>query len=226
MVTILDLANMCQAIYARDPRDATDGKVKAGALSGNYTLLGEAQTFIEHHSGFEGGIFECGDTWVVRYRGTRPSDSRDLKADLHIGLKRIPEQFYPAMALFERAKLSHGSKVVVTGHSLGGGLAQLVSAASTHPGVTFNAPGMKSIADGLAGKTPWGFHAANCLNVVLKNDPVSHFGTLIGKKLQLPNPNGGFALNPGKYAKAHKQSSVVKAIRYSQYHSMTPSQLL
>ncbi len=226
MATILDLANMCQAIYARDPSDTSDSKVKAGALSGNYTLLAEAQTFIEHHSGFEGGIFECGDTWVVCYRGTRPSDSRDLKADLKIGLKKIPEQFYPAMALFERAHLAHGTKVIITGHSLGGGLAQLVSAASTYPAVTFNAPGMKSIARGMAKKTPWGFHAANCLNIVLKNDPVSSFGTLIGKKLRLPNPDTSFSLNPMKYAAAHKQANVIRAIRYSKYHSLAPSQLL
>lgn len=226
MTTILDLANMCQAIYARDPRDTTDAEVKAGALSGNYCLLEEAQTFVQHHSGFEGGIFECGDTWVVCYRGTSPSDKRDIGADIKIGLKLIPDQFFPAMALFERARISHGNNVVITGHSLGGGLAQLVSAASTYPAVTFNAPGMQSVANGLESKTPFGFHAANCLNIVLRNDPVSSLGTMIGKKVQLPNPDGGFFFNPMKYANAHKQSSVIKAVRYSSYHSLTPSQMM
>ena len=85
---------------------------------------------------------------------------------------------------------------------------------------------MKSIARGMAKKTPWGFHAANCLNIVLKNDPVSSFGTLIGKKLRLPNPDTSFSLNPMKYAAAHKQANVIRAIRYSKYHSLAPSQLL
>lgn len=226
MATILDLAHMSQAIYAKNPRNRDDPEVQPGALSGNYSLLSEPQTFVEHHSGFEGGIFECGDTWVVCFRGTSPADKRDIGADVRLGMKLIPEQFFPAMALFERARLTHGTNVVITGHSLGGGLAQLVSAASTYPAVTFNAPGVKAVAETLSGSTPFGFHAANCMNIVLKNDPVSSFGTLIGKKLRLPNPDSYFFLNPLKYLEAHKQSSVIKAVRYSKYHSLTPDQLM
>jgi hypothetical protein len=226
MTTLLDIANMCACVYADDPSNRSDAKVHKATLSRNFKLLESAYAFTRHErTGFEGGIFECGQDWVVVFRGTKPSDKRDIKADLEIGLGDVPGQFHQAIQFFEMAKRIKGDyRLYVAGHSLGGGLAQLVSAHTTYLGITFNAPGMKKLAQRLSKQSVFGFHSSNCLNVVLKNDPVSSFGTLLGKTLKLSNPGGGFIIG-ARQLKAHKQATVVSAVTLSPYHWRTPDEI-
>ena len=85
---------------------------------------------------------------VIVFRGTQPDDLKDIKTDLEFQIGQ--EHFSSAQELGLAAVLkalvaSHGDKVNVTGHSLGGALAQL--AALTWPEyigevVTFQAPGL------------------------------------------------------------------------------------
>ncbi|MCA9189749.1 MAG: DUF2974 domain-containing protein, partial [Planctomycetales bacterium] len=152
--------------------------------------------------GFQGALYEAGQALVVAFRGT--DDWEGIKADLNIGVGKTPKQLASARELYQKGVQAAGSRpLIVTGHSLGGGLVQLICAEFGAFGVTFNAVGMGKQADKAK------LTGSNILNIVLQHDPVSSIGRLIGKKLQLPNP--------AAIHKAHGQATVIEAIGRSQY---------
>jgi hypothetical protein len=82
---------------------------------------------------------------VVAYAGT--NDMKDITgSDFDVLLHKVPEQTDLALDFAQRAAEKAGlddlSSITYTGHSLGGGLAQLVAEANNAPAMTFNAPGM------------------------------------------------------------------------------------
>lgn len=98
--------------------------------------------------GFQGGIWYSQHEVVVGCCGTNPKQKgkflSDLSADIRIGLRILPNQASSARQMVRAAKQVAGSRrVSVTGHSLGGGLAQIVGVWEEVPFVTFNAPAMK-----------------------------------------------------------------------------------
>lgn len=210
MTTLLDLALISMHIY--HPEDAEAKKAGEGR---SFRRLAEAAV-MQHSSGFQGAIYESGDELIVAYRGTESWE--DIKADLNIGVGNVPDQFVPAMELFEKAQqVKSLSKIIVTGHSLGGGLAQLVSANKVALGVTFNAPGMDGMSKKLAGKG-YSFHSANVLNVVLSRDPISSFGTSVGKKLRLSDSSWHLI--------THKMHHVIDAVKSSGHGIKRPADVL
>jgi len=98
--------------------------------------------------GFQGGIWQNDTDVIVGCCGTNPGQKgkflQDLSADLKIGLRILPNQCSSARQMVKEAKkIANGRKVSVTGHSLGGGLSQVVGLWEEVPFVTFNAPAMK-----------------------------------------------------------------------------------
>ena len=85
---------------------------------------------------------------VIAYRGT--DQTEDLLVDLQIALGNISqEQLLDAENFYNAVITQYGdSNITITGHSLGGALAQLVGAETGVETVTFNAPGMKNQISG------------------------------------------------------------------------------
>jgi len=131
---------------------------------------------------------------VIAYRGTEENSKRDYLADLDIGTGIVPQQYYDAIAFYEAIAYSEQYKnaaIALTGHSLGGGLAQLVSTyacnrqngAKEYLTYTFNAPGVYKTAKKL------GF-------IINLNYPITNYSVMndwcgmldmhIGKLLVLP----------------------------------------
>lgn len=98
---------------------------------------------IGRSSGMDAGVYKNRDTQelVIAFRGTETCDfscsfeewqdsTRDMIADTAIGTGTVSDQFKHAFNFAqEMIKKYPASKITVTGHSLGGGLAQAVGAA-------------------------------------------------------------------------------------------------
>ena len=90
----------------------------------------------------------CDGRPVVVFSGTEPDDLKDIKTDLEFQIGADHFQSAESLglsAILRALKVTHGQRPDVTGHSLGGALAQL--AALTWPDlvgdvVTFQAPGL------------------------------------------------------------------------------------
>lgn len=100
-------------------------------------------------NGFDAAIYQNDQgQYVVAYRGTdnwgltNPGDADDNGLQ---GLGFETGQYSDAIALAQRAEQVFGDgNVVVTGHSLGGGLASAAALATGASGVTFNAAGLSN----------------------------------------------------------------------------------
>jgi hypothetical protein len=92
-------------------------------------------------SGFKARIYGDGEgRYVLAYSGT--DEGKDWKTNFAQGLGFETAQYNQAIALAKQAKVAFGDQVVITGQSLGGGLAAAASVATDTPAVTFNAAGV------------------------------------------------------------------------------------
>ena len=145
------------------------GKIKPERLDG-YEVIGSSTK----DNGFAGTAFRAKDgSIVIAYRGS--DDVSDMRSDLQmVNGTKLPEQFYDAQQFYEDIRSQNpDAKIVVTGHSLGGALSQLVAAHNEDSfAVAFNAPGTKDIIDRESGLTDSG----NIYNILVDGDIIS--GTL------------------------------------------------
>ena len=147
VATCLDYAKIAYAAYF------TSSNQYYETPSGHMVDDWRVQTFREgglFGTGFQGGIWTSATDVVVGCCGTNTKQKgkmvSDLLDDLRIGLRVMPNQANSARKLVRAAKgIAGGRRVSVTGHSLGGGLAQAVGVWEEVPFVTFNAPAMKHV---------------------------------------------------------------------------------
>ena len=136
----LELMQISQAVY--DP--ATESV-------GNWTRVSDADlaaagidpALMENpDTGFRAGIYTDGDgNHVLAFAGS--NEFQDWTgANLRQGLGWQAEQYDEAVQLAQLAAGAYGDDLVITGHSLGGGLAATASFATGNAAVTFNASGV------------------------------------------------------------------------------------
>jgi hypothetical protein len=86
-------------------------------------------------SGFYSVVFEKNGEFVIAYRGSEKFPLEDaykdfIETDLAIGLGKIPLQFYEGVEVYYNLVNKHkilSKNISLTGHSLGGGIAQYVA---------------------------------------------------------------------------------------------------
>ncbi len=117
-------------------------------------------------TGFQGAIYKNRNDVIVIYAGTnQPKDF--FGADLQMGILSVPNQQQEAHNLFMEAKRMYPhANIILGGHSLGASLAQIESAHTGAPAVTFNAYGTGNIL------RAEGYKNIKDLNIINYGNPV------------------------------------------------------
>ena len=157
-------------------------------------------------TGFQGGIYynETTGDYVVVCRGTEFDGGEEqfkdfVKTDIcGFGQDHIPDDFYGTEKLLKRAILLAGddpTKVHIVGHSLGGGVAQMLGAIDLYKDIdvtTYNAVGVEHLLNDMLSA---GYvlqnnakNATNINNYVTCNDFVSTIFNIIGNKTIVVDP--------------------------------------
>lgn len=117
-------------------------------------------------TGFNAQLYERGGKYVLAFEGTDIGSWPDILTNLQQFFgNTIGNQYDFALVIADLAQSLSGASIELTGHSLGGGLAQYV--ASQRPqfnAITFNAAGIRSGTSG---------SSSNVINVRVTGDPIS-----------------------------------------------------
>lgn len=129
--------------------------LSAGVYEGNEKLIPSDWTHLKEgkneKSGFCGRAYYKNGIIAISLRGTELNDIGDLNNDASMGVNNLPNQFIDAQKFYEKIKSKFPKqKIVFTGHSLGGSLAQLMANQTGCEAVTFNAYGVGDLVPGSA----------------------------------------------------------------------------
>lgn len=183
-------------------------------------------------SGFDAAFYRNDQGQVVLgFCGT--DEGKDWKHNIGQGLGFDDAQYASAIQLGSQAKQAFGDQVVISGHSLGGGLASASAMVNDIPAVTYNAAGVNDRTlereglDASAAKQYAseelirGYHVKNEILTHLQEDSIPLKWTMpnaAGHQIELPEPDPlsfGQRLVPGMMLKhrldLHGMDSVIKA---------------
>ena len=105
-------------------------------------------TILSSHegTGFQGGVYVNDTDCVLAFRGT--DNLGGVVSDVQLAVGGLPHQLEHARKLFDFSRrFAATRRVSMCGHSLGGGLAQVIGYHQNLPFVTFNAPPMATNVD-------------------------------------------------------------------------------
>lgn len=138
MISPLEYAQLASRVYSDVRGEANQPFVPAGweDLSLHFGLMGPSA------SGFSASVFRKGTEIVISFAGTSPGFDENARNDwltnITTGLGFLGEQVGESALLYERIKAAYGADgISFTGHSLGGGLASLMSVFFDKPSTTF-----------------------------------------------------------------------------------------
>ena len=146
---------------------------------------------LEASAGFYAVAFQRGHTVVIAYRGT--DNVMDLVADagIYLSVPNMIEQLQPAEQFFKQvckeANVPSGD-VILTGHSMGGWLAQKVYLDDQNAYSNWKIAGVtvfNSIGTGFRPKLQ---EASVVKDYHYDGDVFSHYGSSLGVEIDIPNP--------------------------------------
>lgn len=138
-------------------------------------------TIDNKETGFRAAAYKKDGKVIIAYCGT--NDKKDISNDTQMAKGEIPEQFKEADEFFQQiAKENEGCPILVTGHSLGGSLAELVASKNeSTAAVTFNAFGVDKIVNSDKAKELSLKDNQNSYNYIIDGDPVSTSSKHVGE---------------------------------------------
>ncbi len=186
-------------------------------LPKDWKLISE---YSNNDNGFHGEAYEKDGKIIIAFRGTQWYSLGDLNTDVQMIRKEIPKQANSALTFYykvEKYCVTHDidkSNITITGHSLGGSLGEFVGPTVKVKTVTFNAYGVKDIAE---------------RNMILKGENenyVKNYGDVndrtfytkmhnhVGKTYVLDNDKDNKVLRNKKYHKAETIQNLEDAEPY------------
>ena len=121
---------------------------------------------------------------VIAYAGTNSISDIIYDDILGIASGNVPGQYTGALnfynSILQMDNVSSNAEIVLTGHSLGGALAQLVGAKESLSAITFNAPGMMYALSQIGCSSSDVYDYIQ--NYIVMNDYVGNFREHIGKE--------------------------------------------
>jgi uncharacterized protein YukE len=135
----LELAELAQGVYDGEGSEHFHPLDDSGLEA-----LGIDPDSLTGPGGFQASIYRDDEgRYVLAFAGTDPSSISDWGANAQQGVGALSSQHLQAIGLGQHLSGAVGSdNMVLTGHSLGGGLASTASVATDVPAVTFNAAGV------------------------------------------------------------------------------------
>ncbi len=230
----LELAAMAQDVYDLDSR-GIDGwnrldEQQLAAARIRPDMLENPKT------GFRAAIYTDGNgRYVLAFVGTDAKEIPDWIANFGQGLGLEADQYVQAKRLADRAEQAFGDDLVITGHSLGGGLAAMSALATDSAAVTFNAAGLHDNTIRGLGLTPGGARATAedglVRNYVVDGEALTYVQEesrrlaplapdAVGRKIELADPHSFWdhlnPLNlwePSHRVRLHLMDAVLDALR-------------
>ena len=129
-----DLKQLSEYIY----------KTKGSTLPENYKYVTGYENI---NNGFYSEIYEKDNQLVIVFKGTDINNGvNDLKDDIKMVFGLLPSQMESARIVYSKLKSNYpNKKILLTGHSLGGSLAQGLGFETNSEAVTFGAYGLRNI---------------------------------------------------------------------------------
>ncbi|CTP93216.1 Phospholipase A1 [Xanthomonas translucens pv. poae] len=235
------LPTLLQDLYVTAGQRRAGGAESVAPLPGGWTRLDDGAVqragidpgmLHDAKSGFDAAFYRNAQGNVVlAFCGT--DEGKDWKHNIGQGLGFADAQYASAIQLGSQVRQAFGQELMISGHSLGGGLAAASAMVNDVPAVTYNAAGVNDrtleragldasaakayAADGLIR----GYHVKNELLTHLQEDSIPLKWALpdaAGHQIPLPDPDPlsfGQRLLPGMMLKhrldLHGIDSVIKA---------------
>ena len=152
MISPLVYAQLADYVYANVRSPSNQPILPSGwtDISANFGIDSAIQSF----TGFSAGVFQNGNNIVISYEGTNPNPksydgAMDWTQGNPLATGAATAQLFQAALLYEQVKLQYasiGDTISFTGHSLGGGLASMMSVMFNQAATTFDlAPFAKAV---------------------------------------------------------------------------------
>lgn len=238
----LVLPSLLQDLYAAAKTRDEPSSGSPASLPEGWTRLSEEQllekgikpsALHDAESGFDAAFYQDAAGHVVLgFCGT--DELRDWPHNIGQGLGIQDAQYDEAMNLAREAKLAFGDDLVLTGHSLGGGLAAAASMITNTPAVTYNAAGVNNRTlerEGLDGDAAKeyakdglirAYHVDNEILTYLQEDAllINHaMPDPAGHQIKLPDPDPLSTLEhlvPGRMLKHRLDLHGIESVMESQ----------
>ena len=232
MATLYEYALIADAVYGSDDdENASQKKLRRRGWSCPPSLAVYDQSVLSSvwayatggvvhgsliSSGFQGRAFVKGTEAVAAYKGTRPTQTSDITADVRLAFGYVPTQAKDALkCTVDWANHLRGKTMTLVGHSLGGAIAQYVGHHTGYDFVTFNAPGMRDNVQGLSSSQTRGRRGRAAQGLNLRSSgwfsPIAGLGTHIGRVEVLEGA-----------AKGHSITVFIDYLRSGPDHSRRP----